>query len=475
MSLEVTRPRSPKSPPDTSGLGYIPSVTPFMDDDFSPAVRTQKSGRLSRPSLSYWQDAWIRLRRNKQALASLIVVGLMLGFTLAGPAIWGIDQAAQDLSRVSEGPTRARSAVIIQDASEFTPTILEDVPATPEPPESLGVTTRLEVIGTPSTQAVNLAWDPVPGAAGYMIYRDDGWIAETDGGNQVSYQDNFNVSVGDHVYRVVAKNGMEAPEGREVRVSLARSIKLSDAQSLDPRAQVGQTVIQPGHPLGTDYLGRDMLSRLMAGARVSLFIGFFAPLISVFLGILIGGIAGFAGGRVDQSLMRFTDFVLALPFLLFVILFKIAFGAEPGQSGIFPMLVAMVLLSWTGPARLVRGQVLQLRESEFVQAAKLLGARPAYIIARHLLPNTLGVILVSLTFAIPTAIFTEAFLSFIGMGVVPPTPSWGGMCNEGIQRFLTVPHEFLFPAILISITVLAFNLLGDGLRDALDPRMRSTE
>jgi oligopeptide transport system permease protein len=347
------------------------------------------------------------------------------------------------------------------------------------------VTARLEVIGIPSTQAVRLSWDPVPGAANYRIYRRSGaakgphdlggWLAETETGNQVTYEDNFNLAAGDYVYSVLAKNVDEAAEAKSVPVTLPRSILLSDAQSIQPRAMVGDKLLVPGHPLGTDYLGRDMISRLMAGARVSLFIGFFAPLLSVALGILIGGVSGFQGGRVDHVLMRFTDFVLALPFLLFVILFKIAFGAEAGQSGVFPMLVAMVVLSWTGPARLVRGQILQLRESEFVQAARLLGARPGYIIARHLLPNTLGVILVSLTFSIPTAIFTEAFLSFIGMGVVPPTPSWGGMCNEGIQRFLTVPHEFLIPAVFISVTVLAFNLLGDGLRDALDPRMRSTE
>jgi oligopeptide transport system permease protein len=213
----------------------------------------------------------------------------------------------------------------------------------------------------------------------------------------------------------------------------------------------------------------------MAGARVSLFIGFFAPFLAIAIGVLLGGIAGYVGGRLDQWIMRFTDFVLALPFLLFMILFRVVLGTGPGESGIVPMLTAMVALSWTGAARLTRGQVLQLREAEFVQASRLLGARPTYLLLRHLLPNTLGVILVALTFAIPGAIFTEAFLSFIGMGVVPPTPSWGSMCNDGIQVFLTHPHEFLFPALAISVTVLAFNLLGDGLRDALDPRMRSVE
>jgi len=218
-----------------------------------------------------------------------------------------------------------------------------------------------------------------------------------------------------------------------------------------------------------------MLSRLMHGARVSLFIGLVAPLLFVGFGVAYGSMAGFLGGRVDQIMMRFADFVIALPFLLFMILFKIAFGIGPGQSGILPMIVALVALSWPGTARLVRGQILQVREEGYVNAARLLGARTNYLVLRHMIPNTMGVILVTLTFAVPSAIFTEAFLSFIGMGVAPPTPSWGGMSNEGIKSMLIHPHELLFPAVLISITVLAFNLLGDGLRDALDAKMRSRE
>ena len=227
------------------------------------------------------------------------------------------------------------------------------------------------------------------------------------------------------------------------------------------------------HPLGTDYLGRDMLARLMAGARVSLFIGIVAPALFVLFGVVFGAAAGFVGGRVDQFMMRFADFVVALPFLLFMILFKIAFGIGPGESGVMPMLVAMVVLLWPATARLVRGQILQLREAAYVQASQLLGARTNYLVLRHMLPNTLGVVLVTLTFEIPKAIFVEAFLSFIGMGVAPPTPSWGSMSNEGIATMLTTPHELIFPALFISITVLAFNLLGDGLRDALDARMRN--
>jgi oligopeptide transport system permease protein len=200
-----------------------------------------------------------------------------------------------------------------------------------------------------------------------------------------------------------------------------------------------------------------------------------APILFVLIGIVYGSIAGFVGGRLDQILMRFAEFVIALPFLLFMILFKIAFGIGPGESGVIPMLVALVILDWPPTARLVRGQILQIRQEGYVAASQLLGARTGYLVFRHMIPNTLGVILVTLTFAVPSAIFTEAFLSFIGMGVAPPTPSWGSMANEGIRTMLSHPHELIFPAVLISITVLAFNLLGDGLRDALDVRMRGRE
>ncbi|MDP4943185.1 MAG: ABC transporter permease, partial [OM182 bacterium] len=206
-----------------------------------------------------------------------------------------------------------------------------------------------------------------------------------------------------------------------------------------------------------------------------LFIGIGAPLCFVLFGVFFGSVAGFIGGKTDQVMMRFADFVVALPFLLFMILFKIAFGIGPGESGVMPMLVALVLLMWPATARLVRGQILQIREQGYISASQLLGAKTHYLILRHMLPNTLGVVLVTLTFAIPSAIFTEAFLSFIGMGVAPPTPSWGSMSNEGIKTMLTTPHELIFPAALISTTVLAFNLLGDGLRDALDARMRNRE
>lgn len=466
-------------------LKDYPDLQDFTDEDFAPAQKKGASVAVStRPSLSYWQDAWIRLKQNRQALVSLGVIAVLILFTLLGPLVWRLDPSAQNMSRTSESPSFGTEAVVlgVQDLWEV-PT-LSVAPPVPEgiSGSTLPAVAQLKVAGIPSIRGVRLTWDAVPGAESYVVYRAEGSsvslgnlgvpVGETESALQLGFEDVLGVEPKKYTYSVVAKNIDESIERSSIEVAVPAGIAQEEAELLGIRAEPGAQVTLPSHPLGTDNLGRDVLARVMQGARVSLFIGFFAPLLWVLLGVIVGGIAGFAGGRVDHVLMRFTDFVLALPFLLFMILFKIAFGTQAGESGISAMLVSMVLLSWTAPARLVRGQVLQLRESEFVHAATLLGARPKYILLRHLLPNTLGVILVSLTFAIPSAIFTEAFLSFIGMGVVPPTPSWGSMCNDGIQTFLNHPHEFLAPALLISLTVLAFNLLGDGLRDALDPKLR---
>ena len=443
---------------------------------------------VSRPSLSYWQDAWIRLKANRRALISLYLVIALMAFTVLGPFVWTVDPAAQDLDQISVPPGADRTATVAEDYAPW-----RGVAATPiDGDDAPGAPATVTVADQPTTNAVRLHWDPVAGAGGYRVYRNE-YDPEPDGAlglpiaeilnpANVSFEDRLDLKALTYFYSVIAldRAGRESAHYTTVTADVTRVITAAEAVEkglIDNESDIrpGDTVKMAFHPLGTDYLGRDMLARLMHGARVSLFIGIVAPFFFVIIGILYGSAAGFMGGRADQVLMRFADFVVALPFLLFMILLRILFNVESGDSGIGPMLVAMVLLSWPAAARLVRGQILQIREEGYIGASRLLGAKTNYLVLRHMIPNTMGVILVTLTFAVPSAIFTEAFLSFIGMGVAPPTPSWGSMCNEGLKTMLTTPHELIAPAAFISITVLAFNLLGDGLRDALDARMRATE
>ena len=221
------------------------------------------------------------------------------------------------------------------------------------------------------------------------------------------------------------------------------------------------------HWFGTDGLGRDIWARVWMGARISLFIGIAAAVIEGIIGIIIGGISGYFGGTIDMLIMRFVDVLIAIPALIFIILIMLIMDA-----GLVAIIVSFALIGWLGIARLVRGQILQLKEQEFVLAARTLGASSARLIFKHLIPNTLGVIIVSLTFAVPAAIFTEAFLSFIGLGVKPPMTSWGQLAQTGQGVLQIYPYQMIIPAIFISLTMLSFQLLGDGLRDSLDPRLR---
>jgi oligopeptide transport system permease protein len=407
-----------------------------------------------------------------------VVVGLLF-FTLAGPVIWTVDPSAQDLDQVSQPPSAAQSARVV---AEIEPWFGES-----------GMTIEgVAVVGSATTQAVKLQWSPLAGANGYRLYRNlysigperafGIPIAEYFDNATLYFEDRFDLEPRSYFYSVVplGPQGQLLDTFEVIEVNVERVITPLEAVEKGLVSDISAVTMDEiltldWHPLGTDYLGRDMLARLMAGARVSLFIGIGAPFLFVLFGVFYGSLSGFIGGKTDQFMMRFADFVVALPFLLFMILFKIAFGVGPGESGVFPLLVALVVLMWPSTARLVRGQILQIREQAYISASQLLGAKTNYLILRHMIPNTLGVVLVTLTFAIPSAIFTEAFLSFIGMGVAPPTPSWGSMSNEGIKTMLTTPHELILPALLISITVLAFNLLGDGLRDSLDARMRNQE
>lgn len=355
-------------------------------------------------------DVWFRFRRNPTAIAGFVLIILLLLFALAGPMFTKYSYSVQDLEVVNIPPVMK-------------------VFDTPDRSGYLYITQNLKV----------------------LYVNPDGTLG--DQLEKVREESDLGMTIYDY-------NGTEVGlyYGQKPYVIADPATKVIYPQS---------TIRNASYLLGTDSLGRDILTRLMYGVRVSLMVAFVAAAVNMVIGILYGGISGYLGGNADTVMMRVVDIINTIPLTLYVILIMVLLG-----SGLQSIIIALGSVYWVDMARVVRGQVLSLKQQEFVLAAKTIGSSAKTILFQHLIPNAMGSILVTVTMLIPSAIFMEAFLSFLGIGLQPPLASLGTMCNDASANLRTCPYQLFIPALVICLIMFAFNFVGDGLRDALDPKLK---
>ena len=355
-------------------------------------------------------DVWFRFRHKPTAIAGFVIIVLLLVFALAGPYFTRYSYSVQNLEVVNIPPRMK-------------------VYETPDHSAYLYITQALKVLRVEKDGTLGSQLKKVRDESDRMMT-----IFDCDGTEIALYY-------GQKPY-VIAN-----PENNTIY----------------PTAVVWNR----SFVLGTDNLGRDILTRLMYGTRISLLVAFVAALVNMVIGIFYGGIAGYAGGNVDNIMMRIVDIISTVPLTLYVILIMVILG-----SGLQSIIVALGLVYWVDMARVVRGQVLSLKANEFVLAAKTIGSSSKTILLEHLIPNAMGSILVTETMLIPSAIFMEAFLGYLGIGLQPPMASLGTMCNDATENLRSCPHQLFIPALVICLIMFAFNFVGDGLRDALDPKLK---
>ncbi len=378
--------------------------------DWTPLPQEDKHAEtITGITLSYWQDVRRRLFKNKVAIASIFVIIMIMLASIFGPLLTGKTYEAQQLS-------------------------LRNMPP------------RIE-IHTSSDGTIFFVHPDLK----VFLAQENGYVSEELAPVSANLSDKmFIFEHNGNPYYLNFSGG---------------SIKFLN-ENQEPLPQ-RKTTWNKNYLLGTDSLGRDMLTRLLYGGRISLLVAFTVTISTMLIGVIYGGISGYYGGNTDILMMRVVEILMAIPSIIYIILLMVYLG-----QGVYNILIAMALTSWLGMAQLVRGQVLGLKEQEFVLAARSVGISPFKIILNHLLPNSIGPIIVSATLSIPGAIAGEAFMSFIGLGVRPPMPSLGILSNEGLSAIRSSPYQILLPSIAISLTMFAFNFLGDGLRDALDPKLR---
>ena len=355
-------------------------------------------------------DVWFRFRKKPTAIAGFIIILMLMVFSIIGPSFTDYDYSTQNLEVVNIPP-------------------LMKVFQTPDNNGHLYITQSLKV----------------------LYVNPDGTL----GGQLKKVR-----SEDDQMMTIFDYNGTEIAlyYGQKPYVIADQETKV---------IYPSERIWNKSYLLGTDALGRDILTRLMYGTRVSLLVAFVAAAVNMVIGILYGGIAGYAGGNVDAVMMRIVDIISTIPLTLYVILIMVLLG-----DGLTSIIIALGSVYWVDMARVVRGQVLSLKEQEFVMAARTIGSSTKTILLEHLIPNAMGSILVTVTMLIPSAIFMEAFLSYLGIGLKPPLASLGTMCNDAAENLRICPHQMFIPALVICIIMFAFNFVGDGLRDALDPKLK---
>lgn len=522
------------------------------------SVEEKLDSEQTRKSLTYWQDVWRRLRKNKLSMAGLVGVIVILLFGLIGP-IFVVGDYSDQILDYSNLPPRFEILEIDNDryfyvtreyrflettkngtllgrldqvyrdipnrllyfADDYEFTLATAATGTYANPGNLGADvfysedwgialrngeypnsgdTFVEIVYIhPDSPLRNAILDNEKDfniddtdSIGEIILSSNGLLVSFTGEDNTAeeiiagFEENSildsavfqgEVFVMNYIYGL--NDPEDNPEGYEdTYVSITH--KGEEVHTIHDK--VSNTL----YPWGTDNLGRNLLSRVMSGARISLTVAAVATLVNFFIGVMYGSVSGYVGGSVDNFMMRLVDIINSIPLVLYVILLMVLlretiidvtifgnyFVIFRGQGGLGTIIIALGSVYWVGMARLVRGQVLGLKEQEYVLAARTIGVSNFKIIWRHLIPNAMGPIVVSMTMMIPAAVFTEAFLSFIGLGLSAPLASWGTLANDALAGLVTYPYQLFFPAGAIAITMLAFNFLGDGLRDALDPRLR---
>jgi len=396
----------------------------------------------TRKSLTYWQDVWRRLKKNHLAIVGLVSVIIVILFATVGPLINPYKYNSQYLD-YKNIPPQLNIYKLDDDMYVFMSEMYHLILVT----EDGELLERFD-LAEEDRDLVNRIYT-------YRLYDDQN--------NEIA------VVAADFTYQTDPLKRLEG---------IKFSLTYEDVEYKEVHDRVwNKTFI-----LGTDKNGRDMLARLMYGTGVSLIIAFTAAIINFFIGVLYGSISGFFGKNVDIIMMRIVDIINSIPLLLYVILLMVVLKDSWfevnvlekvfGQGGLGTIIITLISVYWVGMARLVRAQVLGLKEQEYVLAAKTMGVSNFKVIKKHLIPNALGPIIVTMAMMIPTAVFTEAFLSFIGLGISAPRASLGSLANDGASFMQTYPYQLVIPSLTIAFMMLAFNFLGDGLRDALDPRLR---